>query len=159
VGMICGRLKRKLLLATSNGFGFTCSPEDLLSRTKAGKQFVSLEEGHSVLAPNLFDDAGVQWIASISEKGRLLVFPIEEMKHLPAGGKGVIVMGLDEGEQLVAALALTAKSLTVAGTGRGGKATEIRLNASQLQEYIGKRARKGKLLPHKIKPARAAAQD
>ncbi len=152
VGMIAGPSKQRLLLATSNGFGFTCDPADLLSRTKAGKQFVNVDDGHSVLAPQLFDPSNAQAIAAVSEKGKLLVFAIDEMKHLAAGGKGVIVMALDDNELMVAAAAVGAKPLYVSGIGRAGKITEIRLTTNQLNEYAGHRARKGKLLPSKLKP-------
>ncbi len=155
IGMIAGPTTRRLLLATSNGFGFTCEPADLLSRTKAGKQFVNLDDGHVVLTPQLFDAATAQAIAAVSQNGKLLLFPIDEMKHLAAGGKGVIVMALDDGETLIAAIAVGTRPLLVRGIGRGGKATEIRLNTNQLNDYAGRRARKGKLLPSKIKPTGA----
>jgi topoisomerase IV subunit A len=41
----------------------------------------------------------------------------------------------------------------VIGTGRGGKLQELALNAAGLANHIGKRARKGKALESKIKPA------
>ena len=152
VGMIAGPSKQRLLLATSNGFGFTCDPADLLSRTKAGKQFVNVKDGYSVLAPQLFEPGSAQAIAAVSEKGKLLVFSINEMKHLAAGGKGVILMALDDNESMVAAVAVGTKTLLVSGIGRAGKRTEIRLTTNQLNEYAGHRARKGKLLPSKLKP-------
>lgn len=157
VGMIAGPSKQRLLLATSNGFGFTCDPADLLSRTKAGKQFVNVEDGYSVLAPQLFDPGSAQAIAAVSEKGKLLVFSINEMKHLAAGGKGVILMALDDNESMVAAVAVGMKRLLVSGIGRAGKRTEIRLTTNQLNEYAGHRSRKGKLLPSKLKPSALVA--
>ena len=152
VGMIAGPTSRRLLLATSNGFGFTCDPADLLSRTKAGKQFVNLDEAQTLLTPQLFDVRTAQAVAAVSEKGKLLVFAIDEMKHLAAGGKGVIVMALDEGEAMIAAVAVGTQAIVVSGIGRGGKTTEIRLSTNALNEYAARRARKGKLLPSKIKP-------
>jgi topoisomerase-4 subunit A len=41
----------------------------------------------------------------------------------------------------------------VSGTGRGGKAQELSLNGAALTLHFGKRARKGKALESKIKPA------
>jgi topoisomerase IV subunit A len=77
------------------------------------------------------------------------------MKHLAGGGKGVIVMGLDENDALVAALAVGTQPVIVRGIGRGGKSIEIRLTTAQLNAYAGRRARKGKLLPTKLKPTGA----
>ena len=127
VGMIAGTTTRRLLLATSNGFGFICEPADLLSRTKAGKQFVNVDDRNSVLAPQLFDASAAQAIAAVSENGKLLVFAIDEMKHLASGGKGVIIMALDDDETMVAAVAVGTQPLIVSGIGRGGKEMEIRL--------------------------------
>jgi topoisomerase-4 subunit A len=48
--------------------------------------------------------------------------------------------------------------VVISGSGRGGKAQEILLSASGLASHIGKRARKGKSLESKIKPAMLTAQ-
>jgi topoisomerase-4 subunit A len=92
-------------------------------------------------------------IACLSEKGRLLVFGMAEMKSLSGGGRGVILMDLDEGEKLIAAQAASKLGVTVSGTGRGGKAQAVDLSAAALQPHIGKRARKGRLLASRIKPS------
>ena len=91
-------------------------------------------------------------IACLSEKGRLLVFGLDEIKTLSGGGRGVILMELENNEKLIAAQAITQKGVVVSGTGRGGKEQDIILSASGLAAHIGKRARKGKALEAKIKP-------
>ena len=54
------------LVAASGGYGFRCRGEDLLSRGKAGKAFMTLEKGEKVLAPGkVFGD----WVAAASENG------------------------------------------------------------------------------------------
>jgi DNA gyrase/topoisomerase IV subunit A len=45
-------------------------------------------------------------VACLSENGRLLVFPLDELKRLPTGGKGVILMGLDPKEFMRSAIAV-----------------------------------------------------
>mgnify|MGYP000629686631 CR=1 FL=1 len=137
--------------ANSGGYGFLCSVADASSRQRAGKAFMSLEKGEKVLAPaKVFGD----WIAAASENGRILVFPRPEMKT-QSGGRGVIVMALDEGEAL-AAVAVPADDavLAVEGSGRGGKALTIELKPAQREPLRHRRARKGVPLTPKLKPER-----
>ena len=60
-----------------------------------------------------------------SVKTRLLVFAADEIKKLSGGGRGVILMGLDVGEKLVAAQPCGAAGVVVEGQGRGGKAPSV----------------------------------
>ncbi|MFC7514552.1 DNA topoisomerase IV subunit A [Herbaspirillum sp. GCM10030257] len=141
-----------LLLASTAGYGFTAKAGEMVSRIKAGKAFMTLDEGDEPVAPRPVS-ANASAIACISEKGKLLVFGMDEIKALSGGGRGVILMELEKNEKLVAAQPISQKGVTVIGIGRGGKSQELRLTASDLTGHIGKRARKGKLLESKIKPA------
>jgi topoisomerase IV subunit A len=78
------------------------------------------------------------------------------MKELASGGRGVIVMGLDKDEKLTGAVVLSGEDLVISGTGRGGKSTEQRLSAKALNEYAGKRARKGKQIARNFTPVALA---
>lgn len=139
-----------LLLASTAGYGFTAKSGDMVSRTRGGKTFITLDEGDEPLAPRpVF--AGASAIACLSEKGRVLVFGIDEIKSLTAGGRGVILMELEKNEKLLAAQPISQRGVIVSGIGRGAKAQEILLSASGLAVHIGKRARKGKGLESKIK--------
>ena len=62
------------LLATSNGYGFAAALGDMVSRQKAGKQFITVEEGAEPLRPQLVNAASDRSIACLSAKGRVLVF-------------------------------------------------------------------------------------
>ncbi|OGB22188.1 MAG: DNA topoisomerase IV subunit A [Burkholderiales bacterium RIFCSPLOWO2_02_FULL_57_36] len=146
-----------LLLASTAGYGFTVKAGDMTSRIKGGKSFMTLEDGDEPLAPRTMFK-GVSAIACLSEKGRLLVFGLDEIKQLSGGGRGVILMELDKNEKLIAAQPISQRGVVVSGTGRGGKAQEVLLSASGLAHHIGKRARKGKALESKIKPTRLTAQ-
>jgi len=139
-----------LLLATSNGYGFAARVSDMLSRVRAGKSFINLEPGSEPLAPRLLD-ASANAVACLSQKGRLLVFALDELKHLSSGGRGVTLMGLDDKENLLAAQPIGQRGLVVNGSGRGGKAQELSLSVNALAIHNGKRARKGRLLESRIK--------
>jgi topoisomerase-4 subunit A len=157
VHYFAGPADTTLLLASTAGYGFTAQAGDMVSRLKAGKAFITLDDGDEPVAPRVLGD-GDSAIACLSEKGRLLVFGMDEMKNLSGGGRGVILMELDKNEKLVAAQPISKKGVIVSGAGRAGKAQELPLTASTLKPHIGKRARKGKALEGtRLKPNALAA--
>ncbi|WP_321929369.1 DNA topoisomerase IV subunit A [Paraburkholderia guartelaensis] len=142
--------EQQLLLASSNGFGFIAKIGDMVSRVKAGKAFMTIDEGCVPLAPMPMLPDALQ-VACLSSGGRLLVFGLDEMKTLSGGGRGVTLMQLDDNEKLVQALAISAAGVVLVGTGRGGKATEDLMAGAVLSPQIGKRARKGRAPDSKLK--------
>jgi topoisomerase-4 subunit A len=145
-----GQADTRLLLATSTGFGFITKAGDMITRLKGGKSFITLDDGAVPLPPRVVpDNAGA--IACLSEKGRVLVFGIDEMKVLQNGGRGVILMGLEPKEKLLAVQPINQKGLNVVGTWAGDKPRTVELFASGLEPHFGKRANKGKPLSAKLK--------
>jgi topoisomerase-4 subunit A len=138
------------LFANSGGYGFVCRLGELVTRQKAGKAFMTLESGERVLRPvKLAPEAS--HVACVSEGARLLLFALEEVK-VQSGGRGVILMGLNEGDALVAVAVSDGSAARVEGTGRGGKPKLVRIAGQDLEKYRLHRARKGCLLPEKLKP-------
>jgi topoisomerase-4 subunit A len=143
-----------VLVATNAGRGFACRLGDLLSRQRGGKQFIDVDEGHEPIRPTVVDPATDHLIACASGTGRLLVFEAAEFKAQPAGGRGVILMGLDEGEPMVAATAFGSAGLIVRGNAaKSGKPLEVTLGETELSKYRGHRARKGLLLAPRMRVA------
>ncbi|PAS93228.1 MAG: DNA topoisomerase IV subunit A [Candidatus Dactylopiibacterium carminicum] len=134
--------------ANSGSYGFITKLEELVGRQRAGKAFMTLEDKERVLAP-----AKIQgdWLAAASGNGRLLYFPRAEMKVMPRG-RGMIVMGLDEKEELAAVCCPPTDAVVVSGIGRGAKETEFTVKGAALEACRGKRARKGGTLTPKVKP-------
>jgi topoisomerase IV subunit A len=145
-----GKADTRLVLASSNGFGFIAKAGDMVSRLKGGKSFITLDDGAVPLDPRVVPDNN-GGIACLSEKGRVLVFGIDEMKTLTNGGRGVILMDLDPKEKLLAVQPISPKGVNVVGTWAGSKPRVVELFASGLEPHFGKRARKGKPLVQKIK--------
>ena len=139
------------MLGGSGGYAFWCNLGDMLSRIKAGKQFMGLAPDEEPVKPVIFHPASTPSVAAVSGFGRLLVFPMEEFKQLSGGGRGVIAIGLDDGERLVAIGPCNGKVLRLAGTAKMGKVGEIDIRAADLEHYAGRRARKGLLLPRKFR--------
>ncbi|AOI66255.1 DNA topoisomerase IV subunit A [Burkholderia territorii] len=141
---------QQLLLASSNGFGFLAKVGDMVSRVKAGKSFMTIDAGAVPLAPMPVLPNATQ-VACLSSGGRLLVFGMDEMKTLSGGGRGVILMALDDKETLVQALAIDPAGVVLIGTGRGGKVQDETLSYTGLAPHVGKRARKGRAPDTKLK--------
>jgi len=146
-----GNAATQLLMASDAGYGFIAKAGDMVSRLKGGKSLMTLDEGAKPLPPTVVA-ADASAVAAISEKARLLVFGMDEMKVLSNGGRGVILMELEDKEKLVAARAITQKGVTVQGIGNAQKAKEERMGPMVLEPHFGKRARKGKAMPTRIKP-------
>ncbi|WP_228893844.1 DNA topoisomerase IV subunit A [Pseudoduganella aquatica] len=149
-----GPASTQLLLSSSAGFGFIAKAGDMVSRLKGGKSFITLDEGDLVLPPSVVaEDASA--VAALSEKGRLLVFGMAEMKTLTNGGRGVILMELDPKEKLLSAAAISQKGVIVHGT-MAAKPRELEMSGNLLAPHFGKRARKGKELIQRIKASSLA---
>ncbi len=145
-----GKADTRLVLGSTNGFGFIAKAGDMVSRLKGGKSFITLDEGALPLNPRtVMENAGA--IACLSEKGRVLVFGIDEMKTLTNGGRGVTLMELEPKEKLLAVQPISARGVNVLGTWAGAKPRTVELFGKDLEPHFGKRARKGKPLVQKVK--------
>jgi topoisomerase-4 subunit A len=156
VAYYAGHADDLVLISTKGGNGFLANVADMVTRNKAGKSFVGLDkkmQGDAPLGAAKVVE-GMRQVACLSENGRLLVFPLDELKRLPTGGKGVILMGLDAKEFLRSAIAFGAEGASYSGLGRGGKPTDTILDAKALKGFAGNRARKGHLVEPRLKEAR-----
>jgi topoisomerase-4 subunit A len=130
------------LIASDGGYGFLCQLSDLVSKQRAGKAFLTLEPGWLPLPPARLDGT---WIAVAADNGKLLAFPLEEMKIL-AGGKGVQLMKLEDQERLCALCSFDGQRLRVEGKTRLGRPAEVVLAGDHLDKHRHHRARKGQVL-------------
>ncbi len=140
----------RFLVAGSGGAGFLVMAEDLASRVKAGKTFMSLESDETPIAPVCYYPEATH-VAALSEKGRLLIFGLEEIRTMPRG-RGVILMGLDKGEKLLAVSLITLDGLIVHGVNRSGTEVIANMTTRELQRHIMVRTRKGATLEYRMKP-------
>jgi topoisomerase-4 subunit A len=151
VHVFCGTIDQSVLLATSAGYGYICTLNDMVGRNKAGKQFITIDGDERILSPVMFKPTPQSLVVSASSSGRVLVFVLEEMKRLSGGGKGVVVMGLNEGDQLASVCVINQPKLTVIAQNGAGREQVIKLSESELQSIFSKRARMGKAISMKPK--------
>jgi len=146
-----------LLIAMASGNGFLANVSDMVTRNKAGKSFVGVDEkfdGGDHVLPLQVVREGMNMVACLSGNGRLLTFEIADLKRLQAGGKGVILMDLDAKESLQSAIAFGAKGLQMDGLGRAGKPTSVNITYKTLMDFKAQRARKGHAIEPKLKDAK-----
>ena len=144
VGMVSSVPETQVLIGTRGGNALRAKVENLVVRQRAGKQFVSVDEGDAVLQPVVVPPETKE-VAALSGEGRMLVFPLEEVKELPSGGRGVMAMKLHEGEPMLAILP-AAGEIRIGAVGRGDKRITIAVGPKDLEHYRGSRARSGRKL-------------
>jgi len=159
VAYYAGQADDLVLLSTKAGYGFLANVSDMSTRNKAGKSFISIDNKMSGDTPlgAAKVQVGMKQVACLSEASKLLVFPLDELKRLPTGGKGVILMGLDGNEGLASAIAVGPNGATYSGAGRAGKPTELSLDAKTLKSFAGNRARKGHFIEPRLKDGKLQA--
>jgi topoisomerase-4 subunit A len=144
-----------LLLAGTGGYGFIASVEHMMSRQRGGKAYVDLGEGEQLCRPSVVQAAQVPaatHVACASAGGRILTFDIAELKALPKGGRGMMLIDLEPKDTLAGAAAYT-RSVRIEGIGRGGKERDETLEIRTLNNARGTRGRKGKSADLGFKPA------
>ena len=98
-------------------------------------------------------EPGDSALACLSERGRLLVFALNDVKLQPGGGRGITLQDLEAGESLLAAQPISETGVTVIGPS-GARVREVPLAGAELVEHFGKRARKGRKVGARMKPER-----
>ena len=167
VHYFAGAATAQLLLSSSGGYGFVASVENMTSRPKAGKAFISCQDGETLCRPSILekivplspvDNAqtatkkiAATHVACASVGGRILTFELSELKSMANGGRGLMLIDLDAKDALAGAAAYS-RSVRISGIGRGGKAREETLEIRSLNNARGARARKGKAADLGFKP-------
>ena len=154
-----GPTTAQLLLSSSGGYGFLASVEHMLSRQRGGKAFISLGEGDTVCAPSHVAHSSASQplapathVVCASVGGRILSFDIGELKTLEKGGRGLMLIDLEDKDRLAGAAAYT-RSIRIEGVGRGGKPREEQLEIRSLNNARAARGRKGKAADLGFKPS------
>ena len=165
VHYFAGPAAATLLMSNSGGFGFIASVDNMCSRQRGGKTFMSVPDGETLCRPSPVavgelpadGEAGPDvWpaathVACASTGGRILTFEIAELKQMEKGGKGLTLIDLEDKDKLAGAAAYV-RSVRITGVGRGGKDREETLEIRSLNNARGARARKGKAADLGFKP-------
>ena len=154
-----------LLLSSSGGYGFLATVDDMQARNKSGKAFITVGEGETVNPPShASGSSGSQpvvpatHVACASTGGRILTFEIAEVKLQPKGGRGLMLVALEDADTLAGAAAYT-RSIRIDGMGRGAKPRSETLEIRSLNNARAVRGRKGKLADLGFKPSSVVRVD
>jgi topoisomerase-4 subunit A len=158
--VMMGDDSQQYLFATDAGYGFVGTLGDLYTRNKNGKVSLKLPPGAKVLKPVLVNDYEQDFIAAVSNEGRLLIFPIRDLPIL-AKGKGNKIISIPSGrvklrEEFVVGLEVIQpdQSLTVYSGQR-----YLVLKPKDIEHYLGERGRRGSKLPRGFQNVERLSRD
>ena len=145
---IMGEEQQTYLIASDAGYGFIGKFEDMLSKNKAGKAYLSLPRGAKVVTPQIVKYTETDLCLAISNEGRMLLFPLCDLPVL-GKGKGNKIINIPSGrvasrEEYLKILAVVPVGATVKLT--AGKRS-MNLTPKDLEYYRGERGRRGSKLP------------
>ncbi len=148
IGVFMGAADDLYLIASDIGYGFIGKLEDFITKNRAGKAFLSVPKDANALIPQPIADAESQYIAAVTNEGRLLLFPVADLPLLTKGkGNKIINMPaakIKSREEYMVAIAILNENSSL--TLYSGK-RHITLKPSDLTYYHGDRGRRGNKLP------------
>jgi topoisomerase-4 subunit A len=147
-GVLLGDDNVDVLLATDAGYGFVSKIQDLASKNKSGKSILRPPKGSKVMTPVRVNNYQEDLIVSITNEGRMLVFPIRFLPRL-VKGKGNKIISIpsarvaERAEFVVAVEVLNSNDSLIIFSGK----RHHNLKPSDLAHYSGERGRRGNKLP------------
>jgi topoisomerase IV subunit A len=147
-GIIGGNPDQMVLLASDAGYGFVAKLEDLYTKSRNGKASLNVPKNSRALPPQVVTSVDDQYLAAITNEGRMLLFPTACLPVL-SKGKGNKIIGIPSAraakrEEYVIYLEVlneTDKLVITAGK------RNLTLSFSDLASYQGERGRRGNKLP------------
>jgi topoisomerase-4 subunit A len=132
---------RKLLVASTAGHGFIVPEDEVVASTRKGKQVLNVEEPDEaqfcVPVPEATD-----YVATIGENRKMLVFPLEEINEMTRG-KGVILQRFKDGG--LADARVFARKDGLSWLDAAGRT--FTTSWAELRDWVGSRAQAGRLAP------------
>ena len=142
---------RKLLVASTGGYGFIVPEDEVIASTRKGKQILNVSEPEEARVCVAVEG---DYVATIGENRKMLVFKLEEVNEMTRG-KGVILQRFKDGALSDARCFKKSEGLTwLDSAGR-----EFTLSWSELKEWVGERAQAGRLAPKGFPRSNSFGQD
>ncbi|MEM8643455.1 MAG: DNA topoisomerase IV subunit A [Pseudomonadota bacterium] len=130
---------RKLLVASTAGYGFVVAEDEVIAMTRKGKQVLNVkgDDEAAVCAPVSGDS-----VAVIGDNRKLLLFPLSELPEMPRG-KGVRLQRYRDGGLADAKTFSKKEGLTYIDAAK----RSFTLASADLRDWWGARAAAGRLPP------------
>lgn len=145
VAMLAGPAEQRYLVSGSGGYGFIAPLKEMLSRVRAGKAFLTVNEEERALPPVLIPEHAQQ-VFVLTQQSRALAFALSELKEMNKG-RGLQFLSLEEGDSVLSAVAVAGERVVLTIRLRTGREDELSLS---LADFAAKRGRRGKPLPKKV---------
>ena len=140
VNVLMGQDNSKLIMASSQGYGFINTFADLDTNQKAGKNVINFDDACSLITHQIGEQDTL--VGVVSSAGHLLVYPLTELPMMKKG-KGNKLIDLKDGDSVVAITTFAeGDSLSL----DSGKRT-LTLKPMDIANFMGTRGRRGALLP------------
>jgi len=144
---VMGVDEQLVLLASDVGYGFISNLGNLKSKTKSGKNAITLPSKSKVMKIVMIEDLEGQYVAVATNRGRLLIFPITELPILSKGKGNKLIQ--------IPAADLTARKEIVTGLCALNETQKLRVyygkrktlyKSEDWMHFVSHRARRGKEL-------------
>lgn len=140
VNVLMGQDDSKLIMASSQGYGFINTLADLDTNQKAGKNVINFDDACSLITHQIGEQDTL--VGVVSSAGHLLVYPLTELPMMKKG-KGNKLIDLKDGDSVVAITTFSeGDSLSL----DSGKRT-LTLKPMDIANFMGARGKRGALLP------------
>jgi topoisomerase-4 subunit A len=145
---LAGSAGRKIILASSFGYGFATELGNLHSRVKAGKAVLSVPQGARPVMPVSFDPEADNTVICATTDGYLLAFPLNDVPELTKGKGNKLInippKRLKAGEESMVGLTVMAsKQEILVWAGQ----RYLRMSKKDIDHFRGDRAHRGRKLP------------
>ncbi|HEY8247360.1 MAG TPA: DNA topoisomerase IV subunit A [Hyphomicrobium sp.] len=130
---------RKLLIASTGGYGFIVPEDEVVASTRKGKQVLNVSEPEEA---KLIVPVDGDHVAVLGDNRKMLVFKLDEINEMTRG-KGVILQRFKDGHLADARVFKKADGLSwIDSAGR-----TFTLSWAELRDWVGVRAQSGRLVP------------
>ena len=150
IDVVMGDDDQPIILSSDAGYGFISSLGNLQSKTKSGKHAISLSKQAKTMRVTKVDDVDTDFLAVVTNRARLLIFPVSELPQLSKGKGNKLIQikkddFLDREEFLIGLCTIKSHQKLRVEYGNGKKHKTY--SFEDLVNFTSHRARKGLTIP------------
>ena len=140
VNVLMGQDNSKLIMASSQGYGFINTFADLDTNQKAGKNVINFDDACRLITHQIGEQDTL--VGVVSSAGHLLVYPLTELPMMKKG-KGNKLIDLKDGDSVVTITTFAEGDSLALDSGK----RTLTLKPMDIANFMGTRGRRGALLP------------
>ena len=148
IDVAMGQDAQAVILSSDAGYGFVSTLGNLKSKTKSGKHVITLSKQARTNRLAMVEDIDVDFIAVVTNRARLLIFPVSELPFLSKGKGNKLIQivnkdFIDREEFVVGVCSIKDNQKLRVKYGKKHK----NYSFEELVNFVSHRARKGLTLP------------